>query len=165
MARVGSLVVRTLGGMLRAETGLPFTVGAIAARESLPAERFPVAAVIEQNIDAATLEKRAGAKYPSINIYCERVENRLREKFRTFSGTAHMAMEVRVSHDHLAQVEQDLALYVDAVTQVLDLNRGPWSGAMFYGGGYEVRFDPVKHGGRNYLQTAKITFSLDVSVD
>ena len=165
MAHVGTMVVRALGTMLKAETGMPFAVGAIAARESLPPERLPMATIQEQNIDVGTLEKRAGAKYPSVSVYCERLENKMREKFRTFSGKAHMVMEVRVSHDHISEVEQDLGLYVDAVTQVLDLNRGPWNGAMFYGGGYEVKFDAVKHGGRNYLQTAKVTFSLDVSID
>ena len=129
MAHVGTMVVRALGMMLKAETGMAFAVGAIAARESLPSERLPMAAIQEQNIDVGTLEKRAGAKYPSVSVYCERLENKMREKFRTFSGKAHMVMEVRVSHDHISEVEQDLGLYVDAVTQVLDLNRGPWSGA------------------------------------
>lgn len=34
---------------------------------------------------------------------------------------------------------------------------------MFYAGGYKVEFGPVKRGGRNFIQAAKITFELDVS--
>jgi hypothetical protein len=34
---------------------------------------------------------------------------------------------------------------------------------MFYSGGYEVVFGPVKRGGRNFLQAAKITFEIGVS--
>jgi len=49
------------------------------------------------------------------------------------------------------------------VTQVLDANRGSWGQGMFFTGGYEVKFDPVQHGGRNFLQVAKVTFEVDLS--
>jgi hypothetical protein len=34
---------------------------------------------------------------------------------------------------------------------------------MYYTGGYEVALGAVKHGGRNFIQTAKITFQIGVS--
>lgn len=165
MAQIGSMVVRTLGGVLKAETGLPFAIGQIVAREEPPPGDLPFATIVEQNIAFDTLEKKAGAKYPSVHLYCDRLENKMREKFRTFSGLAYMAIEVRVSQDRLGNLERDMRRYVDAVTQVLDFNRGDWGRGVFFGGAYEVTFEPVGHGGRNYLQTAKVTFSLDVSVD
>ena len=51
----------------------------------------------------------------------------------------------------------------DAVTQILDANRGNWGQGAFYTGGYEVTFDPVKQGGKNFLQVAKVTFEVDMS--
>jgi hypothetical protein len=52
---------------------------------------------------------------------------------------------------------------VDAVTQVLDANRGSWGEGAFYAGGYEVSFDPIRHGGKNFIQSAKVSFEVDLS--
>jgi hypothetical protein len=71
--------------------------------------------------------------------------------------------EVRISQDRIEGLEQQLRLYVDGVTQVLDTNRGSWGQGMFYTGQYEVRFDPVQQGGRNFLQIAKVIFEVDLS--
>ncbi len=91
-------------------------------------------------------------------MYCEKISNDLREKFRTFSGKAHMAIEVRVSQDRIEGLENLLQSHVDAVTRILDQNRGDWGNGMFYTGGYEAVFGEMAHGGRNFIQTGKITF-------
>ena len=65
--------------------------------------------------------------------------------------------------DRIEGLEERVRLYVDAVTQVLDANRGSWGQGAFYTGGYEVTFDPVQHGGQNFLQIAKVSFEVDVS--
>jgi hypothetical protein len=49
------------------------------------------------------------------------------------------------------------------VTEVLENKRGSWGQGVCYLGGYEVSFPAVKHGGRNFLQTAKVTFELEVT--
>ncbi len=64
--------------------------------------------------------------------------NDLREKFRTFSGTVALAIDVRVSHDRSDAIGQALDVYVDAVTEVLDRARGEWRPGLYYPGGYEV---------------------------
>jgi hypothetical protein len=96
-------------------------------------------------------------------VYCERISNTLREKFRRFSGSARIAVEVRGSLDRLEGLEEQIRFYADAVAQVLDNNRGDWGDGVFYPGGYEVTFGPVKQGGRNYLQTAKASFEVEIS--
>lgn len=165
MAQVASLVASRLSGLLRTETGLPFVSAQIAAREGLAVSHVPVAQVVQQYVAADTAEKSTGAAYPSVHVYCEKLSNTLREKFRTFSGTVTVVMEIRVSHDRLAGLEQSLRHQVEAVTQVLDFSRGDWGGGMFFTGPYTVEFAPVKHGGKNYIQTARVTAAIDVSVD
>jgi hypothetical protein len=96
-------------------------------------------------------------------VYCERVSNLLREKYRRFSGTVRMAIEIRDSRDRIEGLEDEVRYYADAVAQVLDSNRGDWGDGVFYPGGYEVTFGPVKQGGKNFLQSAKATFDLEVS--
>lgn len=165
MAQIGSAVLRRMGAILRADTGLKFTVEQVAASEGIQPAEFPVARVEERNVAAAVLEKKAGAQYPSVFLYCDRVENTLREKFRTFSGQARMVAEIRVTHDHLEGLENAMRLYSDAFTQVLDFNRGDLGGGMFFGGGYVVEFMPAAEGGKHYIQTARVTFSIEVSLN
>jgi hypothetical protein len=150
--------------MLAASDGLPASVAAVAeaANESLPP--IGAAQIVAQNVAAELVERSNVVRYPSVHVYCERLSNTLREKFRTFSGKAHLAMEVRWSQDRLEGLERQVQLYVDAVTRVLDQRRGDWGSGLFYGGGYEVIFGAVKRGGKSYLQTAKITLEVDVSI-
>jgi hypothetical protein len=116
-----------------------------------------------QNVAIELAERSREMLYPAVHVYCERLSNTQREKFRAFSGKAHMAVEVRHSHDRLEGIEGRLQGYAEAVTRVLERNRGDWGAGMFYGGGYEVAFGAVKRGGRNFVQAAKVTFEVEVS--
>ena len=120
--------------------------------------------VLPQSVAPELAEKRAGVQYPAFYVYCEKLTNELREKFRTFSGKARLAVDVRISHDRLQDLGQTLELHVEAVTDVLDSHRGDWGGGIFYAGKYEVAFAPIKHGGKNFVQTAKVSFDVEVSI-
>ena len=109
-------------------------------------------------------ERTAGVQYPVFYVYCEKITNELREKFRTFSGKARLAVDVRASSDRLESLGQNLALLVEAVTDVLDTHRGDWGGGIFYAGKYEAAFGQTKHGGKNFIQTAKVSFDVEVSI-
>ena len=124
---------------------------------------FPASHVIAQNAAPEIVERSNVNHYPTVHLYCNKVINSLREKFRTFSGEAQLTAELRVSQDRLNGIEDLLQLYVDAVARVLDQSRGDWGDGVFYGGGYEVLYTPVKHGGKNFLQTAKISFTAEIS--
>jgi hypothetical protein len=36
---------------------------------------------------------------------------------------------------------------------------------MFFAGAYEASYGAIKHGGKNFVQQAKITFDIEVSVN
>src|ERR1700736_4480478 len=118
--------------------------------------------IVTQNTAPELAEKTAGARYPAIYVYCGKATNLLREKFRTFSGEAQMVAEVRVSQDRLAGLEAQTQVFSEMVTDALDVQRGDWGDGMFFGGGYEISYGPVKHGGRHFLQIAKVTFTVEV---
>lgn len=164
MAQVESKSTGKILSLLQEPAGLPYFVTSIADREGMRLPAIEPRQVIPQNITPEAVERSAGATYPAIYVYCEKLANSLREKFRTFSGTARMAVEVRVSQDRLEGLERKLSLYVEAVTDVLDARRGDWGQGLFYTGGYEVAFGPTKHGGKNFIQTAKVGFDVQVSV-
>jgi hypothetical protein len=116
------------------------------------------------NIAADLAERSTTVRYPAANVYCEKIVNSQVEKFRTFSGTIQMAIDLRHSTDRVDNLQSHLETYADAVMGVLDVSSGDWGGGMYYAGGYQVAFGPVKQGGKNFIQTAKITFEIGVSI-
>jgi hypothetical protein len=116
-----------------------------------------------QNTSAEIIERSTQTQYPAVLAYCDKLTNSLKEKFRTFSGIGKMVIEVRCSQDRLEGLERALEQYADGVCAVLDGSRGDWQDGAFYTGGYELSFGAVRHGGRNFLQTAKISFEVAIS--
>lgn len=165
MAKAGSISAQYVAAMLRDPGGVPFSVADMAEQQNVDPSMFGNLEVLARNVSVDLSERAQSLKYPVVYVYCDRVTNRLREKFRTFSGTADLVAEVRVTHDRIEQLETGLHICVDAVTDVLDRNRGQWTPNLFYSGGYEVHFGGIKSGGRNFIQSAKVKFQVNFSAD
>lgn len=165
MSDIAIRVSRASLNLFRGSEGLPCAVGALSAASGITAQAFRPEQVELANVAAELAEKASVARYPVIHVYCERVTNRLKEKFRRFSGTVRMVAEARVSHIGVDGIEQRSHFLADAVTEVLDQSRGDWGNGMYFGGGYEVAYGPVKQGGKNFIQTTKICFDVEVSSD
>jgi hypothetical protein len=164
MAITGSVAARKMVGFLTApDAGISPLIAELANDTGVALAPIQPASIVNQNVPFVLAEKAQVVKYPAMYVYTDRVRNLLTEKFRVFSGKVRTVAEVRVSQDRIEGIEEQLRLYVDSVTQVLDANRGSWGEGAFYTGGYEVTFDPVQHGGRNYLQIAKISFEVEFS--
>lgn len=163
MAQAGSLAIRELARILSGDAGLGNALAEIAQQYYVLVEQPKP--LLVQNLSAELAEKSITLKYPAVSVYCERIVNELREKFRTFSGKVVLVAEVRVSEDRMENLEATLHAYVDAVTRVLDGNRGEWAPGMFYAGGYEVVIGPARHGGKNFLQSAKVRLEVNVGID
>jgi hypothetical protein len=138
-------------------------LASLGTPDNLIATPIDTAQIYQQNVAVELAERSTTIKYPSLYIYCEKYSNKLTEKFRSFSGNVQMAVEVRHSQDRLDGLQDALELYVDSVTQVLDAERGDWGNGLYYAGGYDVSLSTLKHGGKNFVQTAKISFQIEVS--
>jgi hypothetical protein len=165
MARISSIATSALTKRLNGDDGLPQRVGQLVLTSALQIPQISAADILERHVAADVAEKTSGVKYPVVYVYCEKVVNDLREKFRTFSGTADLSVDIRVSHEHMDDLQGLLQTYVEAVTDVLDKRRGQWTKGVFYSGGYEIHFGPIKRGGRNFIQTAKVDLTVNVSVE
>jgi len=161
--RIGSAVTGKVVQRISGPAGLNAGLASLTLADREFAGLVDASQVRPQNVAADMAERAVGAKYPGVNVYCEKIVNGLREKFRSFSGTVRMVMEVRHSQDRLEGLQDRLELYVDAAMQMLNTSRGDWGDGMFFGGEYEVSFGPVKQGGRNFIQVAKVTFEIGVS--
>ncbi len=150
-------------GLLTGPAGLAFVLAAISEREGVEIPGIENAQVSGIQVAAEAAERSAGVKYPAVYAYCERVANTLREKFRTFSGTVEMVVEARLSHERLEGVSRDVQYYAAGIGEILDAERGDWSGGMFYAGGYKVEFGAVRKGGRGFVQGARVRFEVEVS--
>ena len=164
MANVGGQAAKRAAQILTESGRLATEVAEIATREGIDLPLIGADEVWTHNIGSDLAEKSAGARYPRIYIYCEGLTNQQREKFRCFSGKIYLTAEIRVSHDRVERVTEQLMSYVEAVTNLLEQNRGGWASGLYYAGGYRVEFGPIRPGGRNFLQAAKVKFELDASL-
>jgi hypothetical protein len=164
-SRLGSAVTAKVIQHITGSSGLNVALAVLTHGDHAAAPFVDAAQVRAQNVAADLAGRSEGVKYPSVNVYCETIVNQLREKFRTFSGKAQMVIEVRHSQDRLDGLQDRLELYADGAMRMLNASRGDWGDGMFYGGEYEASFGPVKQGGKNFIQTAKVTFEIGVSRD
>ncbi|MCP5112751.1 MAG: hypothetical protein GY953_18145 [bacterium] len=163
MANVSIETAETLLSLLRAGSGMAASIGQISVREGAVLPEVEPSQIVSGNASVELAEKGHRLRYPALLVYCDKLTNSLKEKFRRFSGTARLNVEIRVSHGTLEGMERTLQLYVNAVTEVLYNSRGDWGRGISYGGGYQVEFGAAKAGGKNFLQTAKVVLDLDVS--
>ena len=164
-SRIGSAITSKIVALMTAPQGVSVELAALAPPDQAAASLWQASQVRAQNAAADLVERSSGTQYPAANVYCEKLVNKLTEKFRTFSGKAQMAIEIRHSQDRIDGLEAALACYADAMMQVLDFSRGDWGDGMYYGGGYQAAFSAVKHGGKNFVQSAKVIFEIGVSIN
>ena len=164
VAGVGTATTNYLHKLLASSTGLASGLAEVTQGEHLNLAVIGPQQILMQNVAFDVVERGSGTRYPAVYVYCDRVTNTMREKFRTFSGKARMVVEIRVSHDRLEGLEKQLQVYADAAVRVLDNHRGDWGGGMYYAGGYEITFGAVKRGGKNYIQAAKVEFEVEGSI-
>jgi len=142
-------------GILEQESGLPASVGALKSdygKDDGQAE----AAVSFMRAPSEIQEKAGPTKYPVVHVYCDRIESKPLEKLRRFSGKLRLVAEVRVSQDRLEGMTEGLLLYVDSVRDVVERNAGCIRNGLYLSNEYEVQIEPVKKGGLNFLQSAKV---------
>jgi hypothetical protein len=150
--------------MITAPRGVNSNLAGLTLPGQPAAVPLGTAQIFSQNAPADLVERSMVVQYPAIHIYCDKLVNSLVEKYRSFSGSVQMAIEVRHSQDRLDGLQETVELYTGAVTQTLDGSRGDWGGGMFYVGGYQVSFGAAKQGGKHFTQVAKVTFEIGVSI-
>ncbi len=150
--------------MLCAEESLGPAIVRLAEEAGVDPPRLEAGQIQAVNAGVELVERQGPVRYPYVQVCCERVVNSMREKFRKFSGTARIGVEIRCSGERVGGVEEESRLLADALTEVLENNRGDWGDGFSYGGGYELTHHAARAGGRNVVQVARVVFELDVRV-
>ncbi len=163
MISLTTAVERQAVQFLTAEAGSTFELNALA--QSLGAvPPISISSVLTGTAGAELMEQSLAIAYPVVILYCDKLSNTLKEKFRTFSGTAQLTIDVRHTQDQLSGIQTVLENYVSAICQVFDESRGDWGNGLFYSGGYDVTLTAAKKGGKCFLQSGKIVMTIDVSI-
>jgi hypothetical protein len=149
-----------LRAFLLAGDGVNAALAGISSRDGVHLAALSEPTVGIQNVPAELADENLAVVYPVVYLYCDRMDNLQIEKFTRFSGPLFLIADVRVSQEHLAGLDQQLARYVEAVQAVLGSHLGKWTENAAYGGGHRVQFREVMLGGRNFLQTARVEVEL-----
>ncbi len=160
MPKISSSVTSYLFGLLTSDAYVESFSDTAASAAAIAK---PEVSIAVQNAAPELLGRAVQVHFPAIYVYCEKLNNTLKEKFASFSGTARLVVEIRCSQDRIEGLEQQLDRYVDTTCGVLDRSRGAWQDGAFYNGAYEVLYGPVRHGGKNFIQIAKVSFEVQVS--
>jgi len=163
MVSITQSVTGYLFAILTSDSGIRCQL-ATMSMERVPNWPTDIKSIRVQNAAAELAERSQPVQYPAVYIYCDRLVNSLKEKFTRFSGKARIVIEVRASQDRIDDLDTYLQFLVDATCAVLDTSRGSWNAGAYYAGGYEVAYSAICSGGMNYIQAAKISCDVEISI-
>jgi hypothetical protein len=145
--------------VLSASGGINDQLAGMSTGITLP----PVASILKLSAAFDTYEKTAPVRYPVVTIYCQRLRNMQTEKFRMLSGIATLVVEIRASGERAEELEFSLNSYVQAACQVLEACRGVWTSIGTYAGAYDIKFQALRPGGKQFTKSAQIEFEIQIS--
>ena len=145
-------VLQQAAGFLNAQAGLAASLTEYSALAPLTAAPVAMVSQVPQELQ----EKQQKVAYPICRVYCDQIQNDGKVKFRQFSGTYRVVVEVIHSQDRLDGLTDMLQATTDAVSDVLDRNSGNLGGGMVLQPGYVAEIDAVKKGGLHYQQSARV---------
>jgi hypothetical protein len=156
-------VIEAIRGLLEAENGLAASIEGLKGAYQHDEDQPAAASIQFHRAPAEMQEKAKGTRYPQVHIYCDRIESRPTERLRRFSGRIRVVAEIRVSGDRLDGMTDSLHFYVDGVRDVVERNAGCMRDGLYLSNEYEVQIEPVKKGGLNFIQTARIACAVVVN--
>jgi len=147
--------VQVFGGA----AGINAQLAEMAGARTLPR----VGSILRLSASIESYEKTTAVRYPAATLCCQKIKNAQTEKFRSLSGTATLALDIRVTGERAEDIEAHLNTYVEAACRVLESSLGQWTNAGFYAGAYDVKFQGIRPGGKQFTKSAEIVFDIQLS--
>ncbi len=141
--------------------GLAAQLSEIGSRDRVTLAPVAARSIALLNAPNDLLDQARDARYPQLLLFAEQMDNQQREKFAYFAGVLRVAAEMRLSSDSLDRMEENLHRYVEAVINVVHSADPRWNDEMTYTGRYSVNYSPIRAGGHNFIQSARISFAVD----
>lgn len=140
--------------------GFQSQLQSIASRDGVLLKPIARGSLFLLNAPPELVDQSGDSAYPQVFVFAEQAENQPKERFAYFSGPLRLAADIRISAETLDRMEADLHRYVEALLNVLRESPAEWNSGLVYSGRYSVTCLPVRLGGNNFLQTAKVSFTL-----
>jgi len=156
-------VIDAVRGLLEMDDGLAASMEELKQVYGEEGQLPAAAEVHFQRTPGEAQEKAWPTKYPQLHVYCDRIESRPTERLRRFSGRVRVIAEVRVSQDRLDGITKNLHFCADGVRDVLERKAGCMREGLYLSDEYDMQVDPVKKGGLNFIQTARIACAVIVN--
>jgi hypothetical protein len=150
--------------LLTANSALANTVQMISAAVGETAPAISNSQIVVTTASADLADKNAQLTYPRVCIYSTQLKNTHAEKFRSFSGSIAVAVDVWFSAPLLDATGSGLHIFVEALTTILRANQGDWGDGFYFSGLYDVQLQAVKQGGFGFVESARVTCVLDVNL-
>ena len=154
-----------VANLLTTNSALQTAVNALAAQSGAVIPPISNSQIVSTSITAEMADKNAQLTYPRVCLYCTQVKNTHFQKFRSFSGSVAVVIEVWFSGNLLAPTGTGLHYYVEAVTAILRANQGDLGDGFYFSGIYDVQLQPAKAGGFGFVESARISCALDVNLN
>ena len=138
-------------------------VNSIATGSSYTVPVIPASQVYLTSTPINMADVQQQLAYPRISVFCSRLVNQHREKFRSLSGTLGITVEIAATADLIDLVENWMHYYVEGVSNILRRGAGDMGDGMFFPGTYQVDVQLAQIGGSGFMQLAQVTCELSVS--
>jgi len=158
------LAASKVAGLLTTNDLLAQTITSLAQEAGIT---IPVISSDQVVVSSAARElgdREIEFNYPRVCVYSSQMKNTQEEKFRSFSGGIVVAADIWASGNLLDDSDQWIHYYVEALTAILRANRGDWGDGFLFSGIYDVQLQPPKIGGFGYVELARVTCGLNVSL-
>jgi hypothetical protein len=134
----------------------------LAAQTSIP--QMSASQIVASSAAPELADRNIQLSYPRICLYTSTIQNKQTEKFASFSGTVAITAEIWASANLLTQVDQWIHYYVESAAELLSANIGDWGDGFFFGGKYDAQFQAPKPGGLGFVESCKVSLTLNVSL-
>ncbi len=158
------LAAQKLSAKLTIANALQQQIATLATDANITLPAITPAQVVLSSASPELGDMNLQLNYPRVCIYSSNVKNTQFEKFRSFSGQVSLIAEIWASANLMTQADEWIHFYVESVAEILESSVGDWGDGMFFSGAYDVAFQPPKAGGLGFVESAKLSFSLNVSV-
>lgn len=163
MTPITLLVAQKGMNLLTGSSGLTSQISALAQAGNTTIPLIEPNQVVLSSASPAIGDKDVQLTYPRVCLYVTGLKNTNVEKFRSLSGSVSLVIDLWASAALVTNSDVWIHYYVEAVTNLLAANIGDWGDGVLFGGSYDVQFTAPNTGGLGYVQSAKITVSLNVS--
>ena len=158
------LAARKLASLLTSNDLLAQTITSLAQEAGITIPVISSGQIVVSSAVRDLGDREIESNYPRVCVYSSQMKNTQEEKFRSFSGGIVVTADIWASGNLLGDSDQWIHYYVEALTSILRANRGDWGDGFLFSGIYDVQLQPPKIGGFGYVELARVTCALNVSL-